>query len=258
MNQWNSTVLANVKIAEDFYEMRISWGPGVDQPRAGQFVTIRVSDTTVPLLRRPFAIADFDLGSGTATILYRKIGTATELLAAKSSGDTIDCIGPLGNGFKMPPKKTGCLIIGGGTGAGPMVFLARSLKASGSEYKFIFGSRSKSSIPVNSCFDAAEPLLCTDDGSEGFKGTTADYLSATQEMYGPSTTLYCCGPMPMLKACHNFCMARSMTCWVSLEQTMACGVGACMGCVVPITRDPGFARICKEGPVFSSNEIVWD
>ena len=256
MKQFSSIVQKNEKICTSFYELEFSWC-AASLPDPGQFLTLRISTDPVPLLRRPFAVSGIDLDKKTCSIIYQKRGRATELLAGKALGDNIDVIGPLGKSFPLPPKETEAILIAGGIGLGPILFLTNKLRAAGTKCRFIFGCRSESLIPKSASFTNAQPVICTDDGSYGFKGTTTDYLHSIAQHLSPDSILYCCGPHPMLHSCHQFATQTKHQCWVSVEQVMACGVGACMGCVVQVVKDPGYARACKEGPVFESSEMVW-
>lgn len=258
MKQFNGTIVSNAPLCDGYYEMEFSWDSATGHPEPGQFFTVRTSDSSVPLLRRPFAFSAFDKKRTTASMIYQKRGSGTGLLAAKGTNDTIDLIGPLGKPFPLPQKNQEALLVAGGIGLGPVLFLATALKNAGLPFTLVFGCRTAANIPVSAGFAALLPHLCTDDGSRGFKGTTTDYLSALSKITGPATVLYACGPHPMLKTCHAFAYEKGIVCHVSIEQIMACGVGACMGCVVKVNHEPGFARACAEGPVFDSREIAWE
>lgn len=256
MQQLNSKIISNTQIAESFFKMDFSWeSPLIPSP--GNFLTLRVSQDSTPLLRRPFAFSGFDKYSSTCSIIYQKRGRGTEILAGKQEGETIDVIGPLGKEFPLPQNATQAILVAGGIGIGPMLFLAAHLRSINQSFTFVFGCRKKSFIPDTESFWSLDPVICTDDGSSGFKGTTAAYLDSIDSAIENGCTIYCCGPHPMLKACHETSEAKNGLCYVSVEQIMACGVGACMGCVVKTKADPGYARACKEGPVFKSTDLLW-
>lgn len=256
MLQFDATILKNFKIADSFYYLEMTWNH--DTPAVpGHFLTLRITDDTTPLLRRPFAFSGFDPESSTCSIIYQKRGRGTELLTAKSSGDSINIIGPLGKPFSSPTPGSTSILVAGGIGVGPMLFLASEYKRKQLPFSFIFGCRTKSFIPDLDEFRVIDPVICTDDGSAGFKGTTADYLKTIEHSIQKTDTIYCCGPHPMLKACHELTLRTNSACQVSVEQIMACGVGACMGCVVKTVAEPGYARACKEGPVFISTDLIW-
>jgi dihydroorotate dehydrogenase electron transfer subunit len=255
MQQFTTDIIRNRKIGHDFFEMQVVWPEAAGAPEAGHFITIRVSQSTVPLLRRPFAISGFDAASGVASIIYQKRGEATQVLAGKSAGENLDIIGPLGTTFRLPAAKTHCVLVAGGIGLGPMLFLGRSLLDRGYPLHFILGLRSANLLPAMDIFKPITPLICTDDGSAGFAGTAVDCVRTLA--IGPSEAVefFGCGPTPMLKALHGLAELQGFPCQVSMEQVMACGVGACMGCVIKTTK--GFSRVCAEGPVFSSRDIIW-
>lgn len=257
MKQFSSLILANNRISEDFFQLDLSWSPDIITPQPGQFLTLRISEQAVPLLRRPFAISGFNRNNNSASIIYQRRGRGTELLAAKMPGDTIDTIAPLGNSFPIPHKEQKAILVAGGIGLGPILYLSKVLRENHINTTFVFGCRNQAFIPRGESFSSENPQICTDDGSAGFKGNVSDYLLSISSSVSSQAVLYSCGPHPMLHACHQFAEKKGIQCWVSVEQIMACGVGACMGCVVKIIKEPGYARACKEGPVFSSDALVW-
>jgi dihydroorotate dehydrogenase electron transfer subunit len=250
-------VINNRQIANDYYEIEVDWDKRMGIPQPGQFATLRVSAQTQPLLRRPLAFSRYDFKRERATFIYQKRGSATQILAGKTAGEHIDCIGPLGRGFEPKPHSKQHLCIAGGIGIGPVVYLAHTLMQQGAPVLLVLGAQTALRLPKFSHWNELKPIVCTDDGSEGFKGTVVDYCATISAAQLSAAAAYCCGPNPMLKACHDFSRRRGLDCFVSMEQVMACGVGACMGCVVEITGDKKFARVCTEGPVFNSNDIVW-
>ena len=258
MKQFNAQILANKKIAQDLFEMELSWGEGQLPPAPGQFVTIRVSSDTVPLLRRPFAVAGYDLGKNSFSIIYKRIGRGTELLVGRQIGDVIDVIGPLGNAFPQLTDTLPSMLIAGGTGLGPILFLGSQLAALGKPVQVLYGCRTDSFIPDSHLFTSLQPFITTDDGSVGHKGTTIDYMRSLAPNGWKGTTLYACGPSVMLSACHQFAVEQSLDCWVSIEQIMACGVGACMGCVIKMVKEPVLRRVCVDGPIFDSRDVAWN
>ena len=258
MKQFSGTIISNTPLCDGYFEMEFSWEKGVQPPEPGQFFTVRTADSSVPLLRRPFAFSAFNENSRTASFVYQKRGPGTGLLAAKGGNDVIDLLGPLGKPFVLPEKNQTALLVAGGIGIGPVLFLGTRIRNANIPAILVFGCRTAANVPASAAFSALNPQVCTDDGSRGFKGTALDYCSTLSKTIVPSTVLYACGPHPMLKGCHAFARDRGIVCHVSVEQIMACGVGACMGCVVKVNHEPGFARACAEGPVFDSSEIVWE
>lgn len=237
--------------------MTFGWTCKETTPLPGQFITIRISDSSVPLLRRPFAFSEHSKEKNRASIIYQVRGAATEMLAGKKTGEFLDIIGPLGNTFQLPEKNKECIIVAGGIGLGPMLFAAHWLLTRGVAVTFIFGCKDQKAIPERNIFNNFDPVICTDDGSQGYKGTTVDYLNSCHKIESKDAMLLCCGPTPMLKGCHEFALKKKLLCQVSMEQVMACGVGACMGCVVKTRSASGYSRVCSEGPVFDSKEIIW-
>ncbi len=255
MKQFRSKVLKNDVLQNDFFQLWFHWDSKTEPPLPGHFLTIRISEESVPLLRRPFALSSFDSKSNTASIIYQRRGTATTMMTAKRPGDTIDIIAPLGKPFPQRSCASKYVLVGGGIGLGPMLFLSSVLEKTETPVELVLGYRTSSLVPQTEDFCTTVPKICTDDGTLGFKGTSIDYL-ATHLSVDSSTVFYGCGPHPMLRALDTFAAAKSCSCFVSVEQVMACGVGACMGCVVK-TVD-GYKRACKEGPVFNSRDIVWE
>ena len=257
MKRFFSIIRNNRQISQDFYEVVFDWISNDYPPKPGQFLTIRTSDSTVPLLRRPFAFSGFVKKNKRASIIYQRRGKATEILTEKKVGDTLDTIGPIGNSFNLGKEIRKCVVVAGGIGLGPMLYTARYFENSGKNVLFIFGARNKRFIPEKSIFGSLELFTCTDDGSEGFKGTSVDRLTSLSENELIDAVILACGPKPMLKGCHEFAEKLKIQCYVSMEQVMACGVGACMGCTIKIAEKPDFARVCSEGPIFNSRDIIW-
>ena len=257
MKHKQTEIVSNVRIARDLYEMRFGWDPGAGAPLPGQFITIRVNDGTSPLLRRPFALSGYDTAEETAAIIYKKIGKSTQILTGKTQEDTLDWIGPLGNGFEMPAPGSIPILAGGGTGLGPILYFCAHLRQHNFQPVFIFGCQTREFVPRYPVFQAENPQITTDDGSEGLAGTVIDQLKQLPDTTFSNAILYCCGPTPMLRACHELAVEQQIPCYVSIEQVMACGVGACMGCVVKLNTSPGLVRACKEGPVFDSRTMLW-
>jgi dihydroorotate dehydrogenase electron transfer subunit len=257
MKQSKLTVLQNTLISDHLYVMDLSWESDNPAPLPGQFCTIRVSESTAPLLRRPFAFSQFNPESAVASIIYKQCGPATDILAGKQPGDKLDVIAPLGNSFAPYASSTMNILVGGGTGLGPIYFWQQYLAASGFPAITVIGCRSYDQLPALEYPDTTTTAMCTEDGSLGFKGTTVDFLATLPAEQLAQSTIFCCGPMPMMKACFDFSQKYGNECFVSLEQIMACGVGACMGCTIKIHGTQEYARVCTEGPVFNSKIILW-
>ncbi len=253
MVQGEVPILENREIARDYYQLvfkTTTFGKGTVLP--GQFLTIRISDSTAPLLRRPFAFSSWD--NDTASIIYQRRGPGTEALAGKHGGDKIDIIAPLGNSWPAPAAGETAVLVAGGIGMGPILFQAAAYKAEGISFKLIVGARTSAFLPSDGILEELDAVIATDDGSRGLQGTVSNALE-TLKISKPH--YYACGPHPMMKAVHDRAVIDDNPCTVSMEQTMACGVGACMGCVIQLTGTDRYARVCADGPIFDSREILW-
>lgn len=245
-----SSILLNEPVAPDFYRMRFTI-PEEITPLPGQFFSLKDTQPTGTLLRRPFAFSN--AVAGTAEMIYQLRGQTTKTLARRQPGDRISVLLPCGNGF--PTEIIGDrtpVLIAGGVGLGPVLFLYTVLKAQGKNPLLIAGFRTAGLIPHSLL--PADTVVCTDDGSFGFPGNTAAALRRQAPHRG--TVLFSCGPTPMMKALSALAEEFSLDSYVSLEAMMGCSLGACMGCVVPV-RSGGYKRVCKEGPVFDAGEILW-
>ncbi len=224
----------------------------------GQFLHIRVTDGVDHLLRRPISLCKV-LGEKTGIgIAYRVGGKGTKLLQAKKVGDVLDVLGPLGKGFKLHETDRHALLIGGGIGVPPMVELADQLTQNGVKVTSIIGFQSQDvAILVDELSAYGEALVATNDGSLGKQGFVTDYM--TDELLASADRFYACGPTPMLRAVQQK-MEGKVDGYLSLEERMGCGIGACMACVTSCVMADGtigYKKVCKEGPVFSAPEVVF-
>lgn len=264
MKHFSAAILSNTPVSDSFHELTFAWDPSASVPRPGQFCTLRASPYSAPLLRRPFAFSGYDRARAIASIIYKRRGPATEILSALEKGEGLDVIGPLGKGFYDIPgfPKQALLCVAGGTGIGPMLFLAGTAASEDVRARLIVGCKTASNVPSLASLDALDPVITTDDGSRGFTGTPIDYLAKlTEDTFGGGAVVCACGPAPLLKGCYAWSQTRGFSCYVTIEQIMACGVGACMGCAVKVkdanASGQRFARACTEGPVFDSEGILW-
>jgi dihydroorotate dehydrogenase electron transfer subunit len=217
--------------------------------RPGTFVHVRIDGRNDPLLRRPFSIND--VRGDEVFILYRAVGAGTGLLSRMKAGDALDIVGPLGHGFNVAGVKAP-VIIAGGMGLAPMPFLVRNLRLKGLRPRLYFGCRSRRDLLPVPC---GPGTIASDDGTCGFRGpVTAAWERDIHQ--APGCAIFACGPWPMLRQVASLCLRYRLPCQVSLEAQMACGVGACQGCVVK-GRD-GYRTVCQDGPVFGAAEIDWD
>lgn len=251
-------ILAHRETARGYFELQLGHSePLIPHPRPGQFCAVLPPRFPSPLLRRPLAYSGAE--STAFSFIYAVLGEATRDLAELQRGDEIDWIGPLGSPFPPPPGGKRPVLAAGGIGLGPILFLADHLADAGEEPLLILGARDKGHIPDIHTHPKVELRLCTDDGSAGIHGTVIDGITP-DDLSG--TAFYCCGPHPMMAAVHRLCEEHGCPCWVSMEEVMACGVGACQGCAVPVIppdglEGPAYRRACLEGPVFSSRDIAW-
>ncbi|MDC7235020.1 MAG: dihydroorotate dehydrogenase electron transfer subunit [Spirochaetales bacterium] len=259
MTNFKSEILSQKSIALGYMEMTFRWPEESEKPKPGQFLTIKIQEQPVPLLRRPFALSGFDEEQKSASIIYQVRGTGTKMLAALKAGDPLDVLSPLGNSFSLPAVDETPLLVAGGIGLGPILYFARELDKAGHSPVLIFGCREKSLIPDLPPLTNGRIQFCTDDGSAGFHGSSVDYMNSLSSDETGNAKVYSCGPTGMLKACHDFALSRDLSCETAMEEMMACGVGACMGCVVELAEDQDrkYARVCKDGPVFQSRTIKW-
>ncbi len=246
------TVVEQKCIGTDIYSMIIKT-EAAKSAVAGQFISVYCKDRT-KLLPRPISICEIEKESGTLRIVYRIVGGGTREMSTYKAGDSIELIGPLGNGFMKREGKT-AVLIGGGIGIPPMVQLARELKEMVS-VRIVAGYRDELFL-TEELKDNGELYIATEDGSAGTKGTVLDAIR-TQAVEGD--VIYACGPTPMLRAIKEYAAENNIECQLSLEERMACGIGACLACVCQSKEKDHHTnvknkRICKDGPVFSAEEV---
>jgi dihydroorotate dehydrogenase electron transfer subunit len=247
---------SNQKLSEEFYLLGFSAPNIAAEANPGQFLQIRVSQEHSPLLRRPFSI--FDVQEAFVYILYKVVGKGTELLSRKKCGDEFGVVGPLGNSFKIPPPTNSAFLIGGGIGIAPLKFLAEELTRQNVNSLIFYGARNVDQLVGVNLFDDLKIELATDDGSGKFcfAGCVTDlFQSYIQNLDVENSVVYACGPFPMMEVVSMLAKERSIPCQLSLEERMACGFGACLGCVVETVN--GYKRVCVEGPVFDQDELVF-
>lgn len=245
-------------MAADFYRMRLSSSYLAGTAKPGQFVEIRCTGGVDPLLRRPLGCHRITRGG--IEVLYELVGKGTELLSQKKARETLDLIGPLGNGFE-PNTAGAAILIAGGIGVAPLVSLAEELvKKQKRITRVVIGARSGGHILCEKEFRSlgCQVKVATEDGSKGRKGLATDLLKEILTEHGLKlATIYACGPMGMLKAVALIARAHRIPCQVSLEERMACGVGVCLGCPVKVKPVGDYKMVCKDGPVFNAEEVLW-
>ncbi len=256
---YKAKILLHLPAGRGFYRLVLRAPEAAAAALPGQFVMLRVSENLDPLLARPFGISAVPSRSS-IEIVYRVAGRGTALLTGREAGHTLSLLGPLGKGFPLPGNDSTPVLVGGGSGFPPLHFLAQR---AGSRAHFFIGSRNKECLPpagiIKSFRDVtARVHIATEDGSTGARGMSIDILNAFLSKTETKTHLviYACGPHAMLAAVSRTAAEHSIPCYVSMEERMACGLGACMGCSIPM-KTGGYKRACKEGPVFDAREIDW-
>lgn len=220
----------------------------------GQFVEVRIDHTPSTLLRRPISVNYVDYSRNELWLLVAMIGDGTRHLGSLKAGDTLNCILPLGNGFTMPTAPgQKILLVGGGVGVAPLLYFGARIKEQGAEPVFLLGARSKTDLLEMDYFSqTGRVYITTEDGSAGEKGFVTDHSLLSQETFHQIST---CGPKPMMMSVARYATKAGIACEVSLENKMACGVGACLCCVEKTTR--GNRCVCTEGPVFNIDQLEW-
>ncbi len=247
-------VVANDRVAEGVGLMRLHC-PGIGaEAQPGRFVQLRIRREASFILRRPFSVhAASEEG---IEILYQVLGVGTRELSLLRPGARMDAVGPLGNGFSIPDGTEHALVVAGGLGCAPLLFLVRELSRVGVAVTVAFGAPTRDRLVRLDAFSAlarrVEPA--TDDGSEGRRGLVTDLVPGLIEDDAPDI-IYSCGPEPMSRTVAEQAVRAGVPCEVSLERLMACGIGACLSCVV--TTVDGRERACVEGPVFDAERVVW-
>lgn len=254
-------IVQNKEIAPNIYHMKIKALDIAKKAVPGQFLHIRCGKTLSPLLRRPISIADIDEKTGCVEIIYRVVGEGTRLLSQSLTGHELDIIGPLGNGFPLPEKDAPCIIVAGGIGTAPIIYLAKKIASepkNENSVTIVLGFTTKSEVFGEGYlkFPGVETIIATDDGSYGYKGFPTDILERLlQEHMGKTDPIiYSCGPKPMLIKVKEIAASKNVRAYLSLEEHMACGVGACLGCSVK-SSGKGYKKVCKDGPVFEAGEV---
>ena len=283
----NSSLLKTQR--DKYYKMRFSCD-GFSSASPGQFVMIRVNNSYDPFLRRPMSIYRIDKKKKIVEILYQVVGKGTNIMSELKKGDEIDVLGPLGRGFWIPEEIENVFIIAGGIGIAPMIALSEKLRITNYELRItvFIGGKTKNDILYKEDFKkiGAKVYIATEDGSIGKKGTCVDIFKKwTTNLQSSifnlqSSIIFACGPQGMLKAVASIAKDKNMACQVSLDKRMACGTGACLGCVVRVSgqwsvvsgqknkKDDAstlntqhstlYKCVCTDGPVFDAEEINWE
>jgi len=243
-------VLSQSKIASDVYSIWLETKDIACDAKPGQFVSVYSNDGT-KLLPRPISICEVNSNEGILRLVYRVVGVGTKEFSKYKSGDTVEVLGPLGNGF--PLSNHSAILIGGGIGIPPMLELSKNLSG---KKQIILGYKDELFLN-DELSQYGYVYVSTEDGSRGVRGNVIDTIKANRVT---GDVIYACGPAPMLKAVKSYAEENNIKAWLSLEEKMACGVGACLACVCKTKEIDEHsnvynARVCKEGPVFSSEEV---
>ena len=249
-----STVAEQKKLAEGIYSMWLLAEEIAVQAKPGQFISVYSNDKS-RVLPRPISICEIDREQGKLRIVYRVVGKGTEEFSKALAGDTFEILGPLGNGFPLEKAKgKRVLMVGGGIGVPPMLQTAKEAEA---EAVIVSGYRNSDLFLKEELENAGSLYIATEDGSVGTKGNVLD---AIRENDIQADVMFACGPTPMLRALKQYAEEKNMPCWISMEEKMACGIGACLACACQSKNVDAHShvhnkRICKDGPVFLSTEV---
>ena len=266
-----ATLISNVELSPGYWRMRLTASDDFLSAQPGQFVMVKIAEAIDPLLRRPFGIFDVatlqSAEGGTHAVfdlLYHVVGKGTAKMASLRADDRLDILGPLGTGFNQGTAAKEKLIVGGGIGLAPLYMLAREMVEKQFTLRVFIGGRSRKDILCVREFQelGIECIVATEDGSLGERGfVTAPLINALKNR-ARDAEIYTCGPPGMLNAVAKIADEHAVACQVSLEGMMACGVGACLGCVAPghkhSASTPDFRCVCTEGPVFDARELQWE
>lgn len=258
MKQFNAKILSNEQVTPDHYVLSFAAKKAAKTTTPGQFFSVRVKNSLNPLLRRPFGA--HKINAGIIEILYKVVGKATKILSTRKKGETLDVLGPLGNGFDLKPstisQKPLAILVAGGHGVAPLYALAEKLQ---NPKAVIIGAKTKNHLVGAKEFRklGVSVSVATEDDTEGHKGLVTDLLEKhiRTTIDHRQSTVYACGPKPMLKAIAELAGKYDIPCRVSFEEYMACGIGTCLGC--PVKTHNGYKLVCKDGPVFDAKEIIW-
>ena len=246
-------IIGNKRLNKDIFILELSGNSKIPEMKPGQFAQVKIEGSPETFLRRPFSIHDVDYDNNTFKLLIQIAGKGTETLSKLNKGDSLNLIYPLGNSFSLPEKNKRSLLVGGGCGVAPLLFLAKNLKSNGYTPDILLGYRNINRIIEYKDFSqTGKVFLTTEDGSKGEKGFVTDHSVLSANSYD---MIYCCGPVSMMQAVAGYCKKNRISCEVSLENLMGCGIGACLCFAVETIK--GNVCTCTDGPVFNINELKW-
>ncbi len=255
-------LLSTDSLGERLFRLKI-YAPLISKKALpGNFCHLRVNESYSPLLRRAFSIHQVEKEKNGFELLFKVVGPGTQVLSEKKPGEKLDLLAPLGNSFFLPAKDENVVLLAGGMGIAPLFYLVNCLlekKFDPQKISLFFGVKKKDEyLLIDEIVSTGIRLhLATEDGSSGYKGMITDLFRQelrSRRLKTKKTKFYACGPNPMLKKVSEISRKFNLDCQVCLENHMACGVGACFGCVVKTTK--GYKRVCKDGPVFDAREVI--
>jgi dihydroorotate dehydrogenase electron transfer subunit len=246
-------ILEKKQLNKEFFVFELSSTNQLPELKPGQFVQVKVEGSPETFLRRPFSIHDVNYDKNTFKLLVKVSGKGTETLSRLNKNDVLNIIFPLGNSFSLPSDFNRILLVGGGCGIAPLLFLGRYLNLNGYKPDFLMGFRnSERIVEYDEYKKLGQVYLITEDGSAGEKGLVINHSILKNRNY---ERIYCCGPDMMMKAIAEYSHKNNIICEVSLENLMACGIGVCLCCIVDTKK--GNVCTCTDGPVFNINDLKW-
>ncbi len=284
MIQVTSSVVSNKKITENCWRVAVDCPQIASEVKPGQFIHVKTGRGSGPLFRRPFSVFRRVPLKGNRLgieIVYKVVGTGTRVMTGLRRGDTLDLIGPLGHGFQLDRGKSTHVVVAGGTGAACLFLLSEEISRAGLHLKVLLGADTKASVLLKKEYAAlnGEVMVSTDDGTFGFHGFVTQMLDKAfnEGKISRDCVIYSSGPEPMLKALASICRRDHIPAQVSVERHMMCGIGACLACVCKVDpghlskerdvssshiqsvsdREFGYALVCKDGPVFDIDEVIF-
>ena len=253
----SGNLIENINLNDNYYRMRIEAPQIAKEAKPGQFVMLSKWKIKELFLKRPFSFYNIEPNLGTFDILYKNVGKGTQILAESKMGDLVELIGPLGNGFKIPENTHNIAIVARGIGIAPLLPLMLESKQKGINIYSFLSAQTENLLLYNDKIESIskKTFYTTDDGSKGVKGKVTNFLEKVLEETAIDV-VYTCGSKRLVQHIRNLQKKYNFLAFVSLEEHMACGIGACKGCVCK-TKD-GYKRVCKEGPVFPVEEVIFD
>lgn len=246
-------ITRNTKLNKDIFVLELVSNEALPVILPGQFVQARVDKSPGTFLRRPFSVHDVDYKEKSIKLLIQVAGEGTRTLSDLTTGDILNLVIPLGNSFSMPLKEEKTLLIGGGCGVAPLLYLSKFLKSNDYQFEILLGFRNRERIiELEEYKTLGKVYLSTEDGSEGEKGFVTQHPVLDRAEY---KRIYCCGPELMMKSVAKYSRKHNLVCEVSLENLMACGLGVCLCCVVNTVN--GNVCSCTDGPVFNIKDLKW-